>query len=249
MSSLLDHFAGVATETTFGLATTSSMRFLEWTPGSALDSDPKAAEGTGIRTGSLLDRTARRVGVVGQGTGSLQVDLLTRGYVLPLGYSVGTVTSTNVSGSVYQHNVTPALPSNSGTSLTPFTVQEGVVRPDGTTDAYTWAGCAVRSWELACPAGGLVTFKMDVDGKPAHVVRTVTDGVTTNTSAAVTSATAAWTYNDIGRPVTGTGIPASTTIASVESATSATLSAAATATGTGVTFTIAGHGSFRTSPA
>lgn len=66
----------------------------------------------------------------------------------------------------------------------------------------------------------------------------VTDGVTTNTSTTVTSATARFTFNDIGISISGAGIPASTTIASVTNGTTAVLSAAATASASGVTFTL-----------
>ncbi len=68
--------------------------------------------------------------------------------------------------------------------------------------------------------------------------RTPTDGVTTNLSAVVTSATAFFNQSDIGASITGTGIPANTTIVSVQSATSATMSAAATATGSGLSIVI-----------
>ena len=63
--------------------------------------------------------------------------------------------------------------------------------------------------------------------------RTVTDAVT-NSTATLTSATAAFSATDIGAAVTGSGIPANTTIASVESATSVTLSASATLSASGV---------------
>lgn len=68
--------------------------------------------------------------------------------------------------------------------------------------------------------------------------RTPTDGVTTNGSAVVTSATALFNGSDIGAGISGTGIPASTTILSVQSATSATMSANATATASGVSITV-----------
>jgi len=71
--------------------------------------------------------------------------------------------------------------------------------------------------------------------------RTVTDAVTA-VGTTLTSATAAFTYADVGRSVTGGSIPAGATIASVQSATSVTLSAAATAAATGVTVTISGLG-------
>jgi hypothetical protein len=66
----------------------------------------------------------------------------------------------------------------------------------------------------------------------------VANGVTTNTSTTVTSATARFNESDIGITISGTGIPANTTIASVTNSTTAVLSAAATADGTGITFTL-----------
>lgn len=67
--------------------------------------------------------------------------------------------------------------------------------------------------------------------------RTVTDGAT-NSNTSITSATAGFTAADIGKTITGTGIPTGTTISAVASTTAATISEAATATATGVTFTI-----------
>lgn len=67
---------------------------------------------------------------------------------------------------------------------------------------------------------------------------TVADGVTVNASAAITSATASWQSSDIGKTISGTGIPGATTILSVQSPTNATMSANATASASGVTFTI-----------
>lgn len=62
--------------------------------------------------------------------------------------------------------------------------------------------------------------------------RSAASVATTNTSTAVTGPAGTFHEEDVGRTITGTGIPAATTIASVESDTAATLSAAATATGT-----------------
>lgn len=74
---------------------------------------------------------------------------------------------------------------------------------------------------------------------PVFAGRTVTDGVTTSGSAVVTSATANFASTDVGHHITGTGIPAGATILSVQSATSVTISAAATVTGSGVSLTLA----------
>jgi hypothetical protein len=71
---------------------------------------------------------------------------------------------------------------------------------------------------------------------------TCTDGVTTNASATITSATIAFEQSDVGRTITDSAgkIPAATTITAVASATSATISANATGTTSSNTFTITG---------
>src|SRR5207237_9012335 len=92
-------------------------------------------------------------------------------------------------------------------------------------------------WEIKCSAGEIVTFGATFACAREIGYRQVTDGAT-NTNTSVTSVTAAFGPDDVGKPISGTGIPTSTTIASVQSATGAALSAAATATATGVTFTI-----------
>lgn len=63
-------------------------------------------------------------------------------------------------------------------------------------------------------------------------VRTVASVVTTNASAGITFPANAISASDVGRPITGAGIPASTTVLSRESSTAATLSANATASAT-----------------
>lgn len=69
--------------------------------------------------------------------------------------------------------------------------------------------------------------------------RTFTDGVTA-TDTSLHSATAAFTSADVGDTVSGTGIFAGTTIASVTNATTVVLSHATTATGSGVSITLTG---------
>jgi hypothetical protein len=71
--------------------------------------------------------------------------------------------------------------------------------------------------------------------------RTFADGGTTNASATLTStALASFTTTDVGRKVTGTGIPTDTYIVSRQSATSVTMSKNATATGSALSVTISG---------
>ncbi len=87
-----------------------------------------------------------------------------------------------------------------------------------TTDdgATAWAAWATKTLSLAATFG---------------------DGVSAS-STLYTSATAAFVAGDVGKTITGTDIPAGTTISAVVSATNITLSQAATGTHTGNTFTI-----------
>lgn len=100
-------------------------------------------------------------------------------------------------------------------------------------------GCKFTEWEIGCTAGEIATMGITVAARDALFgSRSVTDGVTTDTDATVTSASAVFTQADKGKLITGTGIPSGTTIATVTSATSIELSAAATATATGLTLVI-----------
>jgi len=80
---------------------------------------------------------------------------------------------------------------------------------------------------------------------PCSVISTIqsvfTDGVTVNGSPTLTSVTANFNSQDAGKTIAGTGIPASTTILTIQSSTSVTLSANATASATGVTITFTGR--------
>jgi hypothetical protein len=69
--------------------------------------------------------------------------------------------------------------------------------------------------------------------------RSVSDGVL-NSTTTVTSATAIFTSADVGKVISGAGIPAGNTIASVTNATTIVLSQAATATASGVALVIGG---------
>jgi hypothetical protein len=78
------------------------------------------------------------------------------------------------------------------------------------------------------------------DGNQFNIANThtVADGVTTNTSTAISSVTAFFQATDVGAVIVGTGIPTGTIISAVLTNKTATLSAAATASNTGLTFTI-----------
>lgn len=86
--------------------------------------------------------------------------------------------------------------------------------------------------------GDTTYVKMTQQGK-SNATCSTTNGSTTVTIGTPGSDPAGYfvSASDVGQSITGTGIPGGTTIASVQSSTQATLSQAATATGSGVTLT------------
>lgn len=94
------------------------------------------------------------------------------------------------------------------------------------------AGVSLEVWTKAWKGGG---------PPPGQ---TFADGASTNLSTTYTSASAAFTASDVGRTLTGTNIPGGTTISSVTNATTIVMSAAATATGTSLSFTIGRPGAY-----
>ena len=111
--------------------------------------------------------------------------------------------------------------------------------PIGTCDPAS-RGDAYNSGELAIDNGNVtIEYRYGWDGP-----RTATNVQLTNGSPTVTRAAGGIKATDVDRTVTGTGIPANTTIVSVTSSTQAVMSANATATRTS---TVTVGGSTRTS--
>lgn len=120
-----------------------------------------------------------------------------------------------------------------------LTIQTGHPVPGASVQPRMWPGSKVSDWEIGCSVGAIATLGLGFTARDCLIgSRQVTDAATTSGSATVTSASAAFDRLDVGKPITGSGIPAGTVIAAVGSATSVTVSANATATATGVTATI-----------
>lgn len=86
----------------------------------------------------------------------------------------------------------------------------------------------------------------DVDGNEFNIANThtIATGATTSGSTSITTVGAFFEATDVGAVIVGTGIPTGTIISSVTSSTAAVLSANATATASGLTFTITSAYSF-----
>jgi len=231
------YYSGVAAQVAFGLEATAGLPVTTGTfmplLGDKLMADRPRIESDGIRAGRrFLDSSDWAGGNIEPG-GDLQFELHQKDIGKLLTGMFGTVSSTTgPSGGLYTHTWTSAGEPK------PLTIQKGVPDVGGVVDPLTYAGCMVDEWELACDVGEFVSLGLTIAAMSEIGYRTVTDGVTTSGSAAVTSVTASFTADDVGKPISGTGIPAATTILSVQSATAATLSANASASGTSITFTL-----------
>ena len=127
-------------------------RWIEYTKES-LTWDKGAKQGKGMRVGSRVARSARRVVVTGQGKGSVECEIASKGLGSLWTAAFGASTSNLVSSGLYQqvHTLGDTLPS--------LTIQKGVPRVNGTIDAYSYLGCAVDTFEIDSANGDLLAAK------------------------------------------------------------------------------------------
>lgn len=123
-----------------------------------------------------------------------------------------------------------------GAAITTFTATSGPVR---TTVIPTGAPVTFITTITVRGSATSVTISNAASATTSGASsRTVADMVTTANSTTITSATAAFVGGDVGKLVSGDGIPANTTIASVTSGTAAVLSQSVPQAQTGASITI-----------
>jgi len=221
---------GFKTETTVGTTVTPDL-FLPILDGESLDRTDPIMESEGLRAGALVKRMGATNGGLNEVGGSTPFELSVIGATTLFKHMLGAV---NTSGSdPYTHVFTPA----SLMSLA-ATLQVGV-NMNGTVVPKTVSGAKVGSWAIGGEEGAFLTLGLDWLAQRLQVgSRSVADGVT-STNTTLGSAAADFTDADIGKDVSGAGIAAGSQITAVASdGSSATLSAATTATATGVTVVI-----------
>ncbi len=209
-----------AAETTWGVykAPTVSQRLISET----LTRQDERLESKGIIAGRRVRSSDQwAIGRTKCG-GGVQFELTNKDIAVLVSHMMGAASTPYTPGDLYGYGLT---------------LQVGVPDINGTVQPKSYVGSKIAKWQLGCAVGEIATFGIDVVAAREVLVRVVTDGAT-NTNTTVTSVTAAFTNDDIGKPISGTNIPANTTISAVASATSVTISQAATGTGTGLTLTI-----------
>lgn len=157
MATILDASIGTVPEVTYKTPLTVS-RWYEFTD-EDIDWDKNVKQGQGLRVGSRMARSARRVVPTAEGKGSFTMEATSKGMGTLWQACLGTSVSTLVSGSTYQQNHTLIT-----TSLMPsLTLQKGSVQVGGTVDAQTYAGVCVDSWEFDFPNADIATLKVNLD--------------------------------------------------------------------------------------
>lgn len=157
MTTTQDVSVGIVPESTYGTGVTVT-RWLEFVDES-LDFRKNIKQGQGLRVGSRVARSARRVIPTADAGGDISLECISKGMGLLWQACLGTGVSNLVSGSTFQQLFTLGdVPSS-------LTIQKGLARADGTVDPYTFLGCMIDSWEFSFPNADIAKLKVSVDAK------------------------------------------------------------------------------------
>lgn len=156
LSSGLNAQIGYATESVYGTGVTAT-RFLPLVDES-LTAERERLESEGVIAGERVLLSQSWNGGNISVSGDVGHELYDRGLGLLFTHMFGGVATTGVGP--YTHTFTPG--DLSGKSMT---VQVGRPSVAGVVHPFTYAGCKVASWELACSAGEIATLGLSLVGK------------------------------------------------------------------------------------
>lgn len=161
MTTQLDSSVGFKKESAFGTGVTVD-RFLEYTEES-IDFAREFYQGSGLRAGSRMPRSARRVLVKDGVAGDISLEVPTRGIGSFLELLLGVSTATLVpSTTMYQQVFTPIK----NDFLPTATFQKGVPRLGANTvDAYTARGMVCSNFEFSASNSEVLKLKTSWVGK------------------------------------------------------------------------------------
>lgn len=157
MTTPQDCSVGLGVESVYGtaVARTRWFEFLD----ESFNFVKNVKQGVGLRVGSRVARSGRRVVASAEGSGDLTIEAVTKGLGLLWQLAMGSATSTLVSAGLYQQVFTL------GDVMPSATIQKGIPRADGTVDAYTFTGCMVESLTIDCPNADNVKVKTSWNAK------------------------------------------------------------------------------------
>jgi hypothetical protein len=158
MASPQDSSIGVIQEVTYGVSPGAVTRWPEFLPDPDLNWVPKRYQGLGLRVGSRVARSGRRVTTSVQGSGGWEMEATSKGMGLFWLWALGALSSNLVSGSTYQQVGTL------GDTPPSFCLQQGMVEAaTGIVDATTYLGCMINQMDLTFANDDVVKAKYILD--------------------------------------------------------------------------------------
>jgi len=157
MTTPQDCSVGLGIESVYGTGVTPT-RWFEFLDES-FGYSKEIKQGVGLRVGSRVARSARRVVASAEGSGDLTIEAVSKGLGLLWQLAMGSGTSTLVSGGLYQQVFTL------GDVMPSATIQKGIPNAGGTVDAYTFTGCMVDTLTIECPNADNVKVKTSWNAK------------------------------------------------------------------------------------
>jgi hypothetical protein len=151
---------GIAAESTYGTFVAPT-RFVEFTKES-IKLTKTTAMSSGIAAGRLVGLSSRRVVTQRQASGSLEMEVTTKGMGLLLQALMGTTVTPVQQATTTAYLQTHTLADTAGKSLT---IQKGVPLTTGTVVDYSAVGCKITGAEFSCEVGGMLTSSFEFDGK------------------------------------------------------------------------------------
>lgn len=155
----MDYQLGFKAESTFNTPVTVD-RFAEYSGESApIKGVAGRTEGNPLRVGSRARRSARTIPYFHHGEGTVEMEVLSKGFGFWLQHMLPSVATTGAGP--YVHTATEGGSSASiGKS---FTAQLNYpFNPSGTNQAVTFAGGKVPKWSLGCDVDGMLTVSLDM---------------------------------------------------------------------------------------
>ena len=155
---------GVAEETTYGtyVAPTVGVPFLT----ESLTSSLERLESQQFIAGRRVLTSGQWNGGKNTVAGDINMELTDRGLSLLFKHMFGAIATTGAGP--YVHTATPG--AIDGKSLT-FQVGRNAV--NGTVYPFSYTGCKITEWELACAAGEIATLALTVSGQAESTVQTL----------------------------------------------------------------------------
>jgi len=156
---ILDQQIGFADETTWGTPVTPVTKFFEFNSEGIEESEGRT-EGDPLRVGTYTKRSDRFTPYFAGASGSIQFDVLSKGFGYFLKHMLGAVATTGpAETAAYTHTGTMGDLFGKG-----FTCQVGrPLYPSGTVQPFTYEGGKITEWTLSNSVDGNLVLDLGVD--------------------------------------------------------------------------------------